>query len=794
MTTNFLTRGLQRLSQWWPREQHALRTRRQQPRGYQDSIPALIELLEPRKVLTSTVFTNATPVPIPDNGPQVFSDITVAGVAGVINQVNVRINIEYTYDLDLRIFLIAPGGGVFELSTGNGGSSDNYVGTVFTSAGAGSITAGTAPFTGTFAPEGSLASLIGASPNGTWRLRVQDATGGGDVGTILDWSLELTTSPKTFTNTTDVPIPDNGLTHSSLVVSGVSGTVSNIRVGFNITHTFDADLDIFLVSPAGTVLELSTDNGSSFNNYTDTFIQTSGGFPSITTGTAPFTGTFSPEGSIAILQGQNPNGTWQLRVVDDAGGDVGTLLDWSLAFLSGPTPAVNASFTASQAGSTLLITSPQPDYDASSLTLHFSPAGLMVTANSGTTVNGLTGALPLFAGVTAITGFFGNGDDNLTVDSTGGTLTQQSVSLFLSGGNNSVGAEDLNVAGGTLVEASAGRIALNTHGGTYHGLTVIGGTAADSVGFLNTHVIGATTLLLGGGNSRVQVDDNSSLGATTIIGSNQITFTSFVSVFASLTVLSGAGIDDIYMSTSPVHGSATFLLGGGASTVSFGALTIDGAVFIESGLGGVTFTANTVTLGSLLIIGGSTRDDTISFEASNVNGSTTLLLGGGRNTVKSIGNLSTFSGQVFLESGAGRLVANLNLANLNGGLLLIGGSTQNDNLTFTNVNFFGQTTLLLGGGGDTVTAEHWTTGPITVISSSATTVNVEINAPNALGSQFGAVLFLVGAGSSLNFGNVPSDLTTFTSTLTIFSSAPTTLRRRNVTNNGAVTLVGVTQI
>ena len=42
-----------------------------------------------------------------------------------------------------------------------------------------------------------------------------------------------------------------------------------------IDHPFDADLDLYLVSPAGTVVELSTDNGGSGDDYWTTFIDAS---------------------------------------------------------------------------------------------------------------------------------------------------------------------------------------------------------------------------------------------------------------------------------------------------------------------------------------------------------------------------------------------------------------------------------------------------------------------------------------------------------------------------------------
>ncbi len=134
----------------------------------------------------------------------------------------------------------------------------------------------------------------------------------------------------------DLPqaILDSTTTTSSLTVAA-TGTVARVAVGFSATHTFDGDLDISLRSPAGTVRDLSSDNGSTGDNYTGT-IFIDGAATAITAGSAPFTGQFRPEQSLDVYAGETAAGTWQLDVADDAGSDTGSFTQFELALCVTP--------------------------------------------------------------------------------------------------------------------------------------------------------------------------------------------------------------------------------------------------------------------------------------------------------------------------------------------------------------------------------------------------------------------------------------------------------------------------
>jgi subtilisin-like proprotein convertase family protein len=111
------------------------------------------------------------------------------------------------------------------------------------------------------------------------------------------------------------------------------GVVSDVNVRLRLNHTFDGDLDIFLIGPNGTTVELSTDNGGAGDNFGNgandcsgnpTIFDDSAG-TLITAGVVPFIGPHRPEQLLSAFNGLPSNGTWKLRIEDDAGGDIGTI-------------------------------------------------------------------------------------------------------------------------------------------------------------------------------------------------------------------------------------------------------------------------------------------------------------------------------------------------------------------------------------------------------------------------------------------------------------------------------------
>ena len=111
----------------------------------------------------------------------------------------------------------------------------------------------------------------------------------------------------TYQNTADYQIRDNTTVDSPITISGRSGNASSsTAVAVNIVHTYIGDLKVDLVAPDGSVYNLHNRSGGSADNIVKTYT--------------------------VNLSGEVANGTWKLRVNDNAGGDVGYINSWSMTF------------------------------------------------------------------------------------------------------------------------------------------------------------------------------------------------------------------------------------------------------------------------------------------------------------------------------------------------------------------------------------------------------------------------------------------------------------------------------
>lgn len=121
--------------------------------------------------------------------------ITISGIPNLthIIDINVKLNLSHRNLSDVDLFL-RKGASQSELTTDNGGANDSYVNTWFDDEAATLITAGTAPYTGSFRPETPLTAFDNTSPNGQYIIEFTDDLTGGNTGTLDNWLIEVTYS------------------------------------------------------------------------------------------------------------------------------------------------------------------------------------------------------------------------------------------------------------------------------------------------------------------------------------------------------------------------------------------------------------------------------------------------------------------------------------------------------------------------------------------------------------------------------------------------------------------------
>ncbi len=399
-----------------------------------------------------------------------------------------------------------------------------------------------------------------------------------------------TNTPVNFTNNTVISIPDNnvnGVT-SSINVSGINPaaliTSSVVSVTVNITHTYDADLIVSLIAPSGNAIALSNQRGGSGDNFTNTVFRMNA-VTAIGSGTAPFNGAYIPDGNFALLTG-NANGTWQLKVADVVGNDIGTINSWTLQLNTQVMNGINYAWTSTPAGFTSSLQNP-PVTPAVS-TIYTVTATDVVNGCTGTstvsvTVNPLplataTANSPVCSGNNLTLGVNGNGstfswsgpnsfssNDASPVISNAapahsGIYTVTAVSAAGCTATSSVSATVLDppsisgavVTNNTCYGASAGSINLSVTNGA-------GATFLWSNGATSEDIMG-----LSAGNYSVTVSN----AACVVNGSYQVTQPVILSCTATITKITCKGDLNGAINLTPSGGTPpyTFLWNTGATT------------------------------------------------------------------------------------------------------------------------------------------------------------------------------------------------------------------------------------
>jgi subtilisin-like proprotein convertase family protein/plastocyanin len=746
------------------------------------------------------------------------STISVAGLNQSVTGLTVTLNgLNHTFGRDIDVLLVSPGGQKMVIMSDSGGDNVVSNATITLDDSAASplpAVFGSALVSGTFrptnnvdqadtfpapapagpyadpAPTGSATLALtfnGAVANGTWSLYITDDQGGGTGSVTSGWSLTFAAAPRTFCNPAPVAIPIVGasaLYPSPVTVSGLDGTVKDVTVKLNgYSHTFPNDVDVLLVGPGGAKkMIVMADSGGGFdivngvvslNDSAATLLPDNtlalvsgiyrpadhpGGvdtFPAPAPA-APYADP-TPTGTATLgttFDNIDPNGTWNLYVVDNVGGDSGNIATgWALSFdlFFNTTTALSSNINPSIWGQVVTftadVTSTGPGTPSGTVTFKDGPVTLGAPQ---TLVRGST-TLPfgaLNAGVHNITATY-NGDANFN-PSTSSTVVQtvnpaSTTTALGSSLNPSIFGQSVTFTA-TLSEGAPG-----TPTGT---VTFLDGVATLGTGTLNgSGVATFTTSTLAGGSHSI-----------TAVYATTGNFAGSTSPVVVQTVNKAATTIAVTSGTNPstYSGSVTF-----TATVSDSTAAVPtGNVTFKDGLATLGTTAlngsaqATLTISTLT--GGSHSITAVYAGDANFNTSTSSAITQTVNkatptaSVISFQNPSTFSQDVpfradVLAVGSG--VTPTGNVTFKDGLATLGtAAVQLDGTSLFNI-------ATLGGGNHNITAVYNGDGNYNTATSSI------------LVQQVTAADTSTALGSSLNPSTF-SQSVTFTATVTSFAGTP----------------------
>ena len=311
---------------------------------------------------TVNTLPDSAPNAIFTNDPFEGGDSSVTSPSIALGNIRHKLIFRQRYQLDYEF-----DGGVLELSIGAGAFTDI-------------ISAG-----GTFVTGGYDTPLVGGSLSGRqawtgdsvtyvtteinlpvstsnqsirlrWRFGSDPMEGGN--GWRID-NVQITNAISGL-NTNAITIPASGQASvypSEINVSNPPGLVTGVQVNLtNFSHTAPDDVDLVLAAPNGNKVVLMSDVGgtNAVTNLNLVFDDTAAG--SLPDSAALTSGTFKPTDfetgdtfpapapagaptgrMLSAFNGINPNGNWQLYLVDDNGANAGTVSGgWSISVQSSP--------------------------------------------------------------------------------------------------------------------------------------------------------------------------------------------------------------------------------------------------------------------------------------------------------------------------------------------------------------------------------------------------------------------------------------------------------------------------
>ena len=247
---------------------------------------------------TNEIKVETTPaLSIPDNDEAGIVSTLAIEENGLLKGIEVKLKITHSYIGDLLIELQSPDGTRITLHNRKGGSS-NDIDAVYE-----------------MENTSVLGGLIGENIRGEWKLFVKDLAA-QDKGKLEFWSLRLSKNASgdsiRLEEKPGITIPDakpEGLIRTLNNVK--EGTIQEISIGLDISHTYISDLIVMLLAPSGQSITLHDRYGGSDDNIKTTYDIDN--FP-----------------LLGQLLGQPAKGNWQLQIKDLAAQDIGKLNSWTI--------------------------------------------------------------------------------------------------------------------------------------------------------------------------------------------------------------------------------------------------------------------------------------------------------------------------------------------------------------------------------------------------------------------------------------------------------------------------------
>ncbi|NJM79543.1 MAG: T9SS type A sorting domain-containing protein [Flavobacterium sp.] len=166
-----------------------------------------------------------------------------------------------------------------------------------------------------------------------WRVLPKNST----CSSVYSSPFKFTTG-QTLCNTissTNVPIiiSSSGTpTITSTLNVPFGGSISDVNITMNVSHTWINDLTGTLRSPSGTVVELFSRECTSSSAFFDLNATFDDSGIALVCGSNPaISGTVIPNQALSAFNGLNPTGTWTLTISDEFNQDGGILNSWNLS-------------------------------------------------------------------------------------------------------------------------------------------------------------------------------------------------------------------------------------------------------------------------------------------------------------------------------------------------------------------------------------------------------------------------------------------------------------------------------